>query len=596
MKGTIRLLTTSALLCMSGGLAAAQGVTNFAPVTDEILRNPAASDWLHLGGNYEHWNYSKLDQINRDTIGDVRMVWARQMAVGGRAQVSPIVYNGVMFLPNPHDVTQAIDAATGDLLWEYKRENLPFVGRDEEGGIRHGYRETQRGIAIYGDMVFDTGIDNSVIALDAKSGQVVWEIRRSNSGWEVSTSGAIVANGKVFVGGSCQQAPHNCYVTAHDVTNGEELWRNEVVPRPGQPGYETWGGQPFESHFCTGVWGQLVYDPVQDLVHYGSTGTCPAPDVQRGVAGLNATLYGSNTRYAVRPDTGEIVWRHQILPQDNWDQECTFDMMLIDTAIHPDPNMEGALAVNPNANYDSVRTLAGMPCKNPVFWAFKADDGQFFYARETFPSAQNLYTGIDPVTGAVTMNQEVVLDEAGETVTFCTTYSGGRDWPSGAYDPVRNIMIQPTANLCTQSTSRTDREGVPGNGYNTNNITIPNPAVAEINGEYPVGRITAANVTTGATAWHYLQRADNYAPVLATAGGLVFNGDAARYFFALDSDTGERVWDVRLGSGLGGYPVTYGVNDRQFVAVAAGYARNRLNPEVDMPLGSNMIYVFALPE
>ncbi|MCC6984727.1 MAG: PQQ-binding-like beta-propeller repeat protein [Bauldia sp.] len=572
-------------------------MANFATVTDEILQNPDPADWLHLGGNYEHWNYSELDQINLDNIGDLRMVWARQMVAGGRAEVSPIIYKGVMFLPNPYDTLQAIDAATGSLIWEYERAGMPEVGgRDDEGMIRHTYSDRKRGIAIYGDTIIMTGSDNSVFAIDARSGQLVWENIRSTDGWPTSTTGAVVADGRVFLGGSCQNAPINCYVTGHDVATGEELWRNEVVPGPGEPGDETWGGVAFENRYCTGVWGQLVYDPEQDLLHYGSTGVCPAPDVQRGVAGMNATLAGTNERWAVRPDTGEVVWRHQIIAQDNWDQECTFDMMLVDTPMHPNANMEGALAVNPTVSYDSVRTLVGMPCKNPVYWAFAAETGEFFYARETFEGAQNIYDTIDPTTGQVAMNQAVIFTQPGQSLFFCTTYGGGRDWPSGAYDPTTNTMFQPTANLCTDSTSRTDREPAPGFNYNTNNIDRPNPNVQEINGEYPVGRITAVNVETGDTAWQYLQRSDNYAPVLATAGGLLFNGDGARYFFALNKDTGEKVWDVRLSSALGGYPVTYSVDGRQYVAIAAGYGRNRLTPELDGPTGGNTIYVFALPE
>ena len=169
-----------------------------------------------------------------------------------------------------------------------------------------------------------------------------------------------------------------------------------MIPRPGQPGDETWGGMPFESRWCTGVWGQLVYDPVLNLVHYGSTGICPASDFQRGVAGRNATLAGTNERWAVQPETGQVVWRRQLLPQDNWDQECTFEMMLVNTAMRPNPKAEGMLAANPAVAREKVRALVGMPCKNPVFWALGAENGEFFYARETFRGAQNLYKTIDP--------------------------------------------------------------------------------------------------------------------------------------------------------------------------------------------------------
>ncbi len=345
MTSIIRLLTSTALLCVIAGHASAQSATgkmaNVTTVTEEMLRNPDPADWLHLGGNYEHWSFSRLDQITPANIGGLNLVWARQMVQGGQAEVSPLVHDGVMFLPNPFDTLTAIDAATGNMIWEYKRTGMPEVGgRDEEDKIRHTYSNRKRGIAIYGDNIIYTGSDDTVIAVDARSGQVVWETRRSTSGWANSSTGAIVANGVVVTGGSCQNAPINCFVTGHDVTNGEELWRNEVVPRPGEPGDETWRGVPPESRYCTGVWGEIIYDPVTNLVNYGSTGQCPSPDVQRGVVGMNATNSGTDTRWAVRPETGEVVWRRQIISQDNWDQECTFDMMVMDTPIHPDPNME----------------------------------------------------------------------------------------------------------------------------------------------------------------------------------------------------------------------------------------------------------------
>ena len=188
---------------------------------------------------------------------------------------------------------------------------------------------------------------------------------------------------------------------------------------------------------------------------YGSSGICPASDFQRGVAGKNATLAGTDTRWAVRPDTGEIVWSRQLLPQDNWDQECTFEMMLVDTPMHPNPNAEGMLAANPNIAEQKVRTLVGIPCKNPVFWALDAQTGKFFYARETLHGAQNLYKSIDPVTGLATMNQEVVYDRSGKKIFYCTSHSGGRDaHVAPAYDPARNIMIAATGNICTNETAR----------------------------------------------------------------------------------------------------------------------------------------------
>jgi alcohol dehydrogenase (cytochrome c) len=513
------------------GTAAQTSIDKFVPVTQNDLNNPNPGDWLMLGGNMEHWNYSPLDQINRGNVNSLQFVWARQMPTNnGRAGTSPLIHNGIMYLVSPNDVILAVDARTGSRIWEYRRP-LPEIG-DGPGLIHHRYSGAKRGLALYGDKIFTVSSDNVVVALDARTGKVAWEATRGTDGYVANTSGPIIANDILIAGGSCQNAPFGCYVTGHDIASGKELWRNEVIPHPDGPGDETWRGMPFENRWCTGVWGQIVYDPVQNLVHYGSSGICPASDFQRGVAGKNATLAGTDTRWAVRPATGEIVWRRQLLPQDNWDQECTFEMMLVDTPMHPSPNAEGMLAANRNVSESKVRSLVGMPCKNPVFWALDAQTGKFFYARETFHGAQNLYQSIDPVTGLATMNQEMVFDHPGKKILYCTSHSGGRDaHVAPAYDPKRNIMIQATGNICTSATARDDRKPTPDFTYNVNEQQVQNPNVPLMkDGQYPVGQITAVDVATGNTVWQYQQRAYNYSAVLATAGSLVFNGDGARYF------------------------------------------------------------------
>ena len=261
-----------------------------------------------------------------------------------------------------------------------------------------------------------------------------------------NSSGPIVANGMVVVGSTCQVAGHGCYVTGHDVRNGEELWRNELIPHPGQPGDETWGGAPFEKRWMTGVWGQLIYDPELDLVYYGSSGAGPASEVQRGTIG--GTMAGTNTRWAVKPKTGEIVWRHQTLPRDNWDQECTFEMMVINTPVNPDANAAGMLSTNPDAKRGPRKTLTGVPCKTGIAWSFDAATGEFLWAKQTIE--QNIVSRIDG-KGLVSVNEAIVLSDVNKTYPICPTYSGGRDWPMGAYNPKTNVMFMPLYNACIDS-------------------------------------------------------------------------------------------------------------------------------------------------
>jgi alcohol dehydrogenase (cytochrome c) len=556
-------------------------VSNFVTVTDQIIRAPKPEDWLVYRGNYQAWAYSPLDQMNKSNVKNLQLVWARAMEPGIN-QATPLVYNGVMYLGNPGDVIQAMDAASGDLLWEY-RHPLPALT-----SFRDNLGQRKRSIALYGDYVYTVTWDNIVVALDARTGKLAWQTPRGGDFFVSNSSGPIVANGVVVAGSTCQRAGHGCYVTGHDARTGKELWRNEMIPRPGEPGDETWAGSPFESRWMTGVWGILTYDPELDLLYYGSSGVGPASEAQRKMPG--ATMAGTNTRFAVRPKTGEVVWKHQVLPRDNWDQECTFEMMIINTPVNPDP--AGKMAVNPTARRGPRKTLTGVPCKTGIAWSFDAANGEFLWAKPTVE--QNLVAEIS-ARGVVTVNEDVVLKEVDKTYHICPTYNGGRDWPGGAYNPKSNVMFMPLTNLCIDSTARTDRGPAPEFVYNTTNVG------KFAAGKDKVGRIDAISVETGKTVWSWETRVTNYSPLLATGGGLLFNGSMDRYLRALDIDRGQVLWQTRLASQVVGGTVTYSINGRQYIAVTAGGGPIAatgvgMTPEADTTSGSNAVYVFALPQ
>ncbi|MGH9255350.1 MAG: pyrroloquinoline quinone-dependent dehydrogenase [Vicinamibacterales bacterium] len=556
-----------------------RAVANFVTVTDQIIRAPKPEDWLIFRGNYQGWGYSALDRINKGNVRNLQLVWSRAMEPGIN-QATPLVYNGVMYLGNPGDVIQAIDAATGDLMWEY-RHPLPTAS------LRSNHGQRKRSIALYGDYVYTVTWDNIVVALEARTGKLAWKTDRGGDFFVSNSSGPIVANGVVVAGSTCQVAGHGCYVTGHDARTGKELWRNEMIPRPGQPGDETWAGAPFESRWMTGVWGQLTYDPDLDLLYYGSSGVGPASEAERKMPG--ATMAGTNTRFAVRPRTGEVVWKHQVLPRDNWDQECTFEMMIINTPVNPDPG--SVLGLNRDARRGPRKTLTGVPCKTGIAWSFDAANGEFLWAKPTVE--QNLVLEIGQ-NGAVTVNEDVVLKETGKTYHVCPTYNGGRDWPYGAYNPKSNIMFVPLTNLCIDSTSRIDRGPAPQFVYNTTNVG------KFATGKDKVGRIDAISVETGKTLWSWETRVTNYSPVLATGGGLLFNGSMDRYLRALDIDKGQLLWQTRLPAQVVGGTVTYAINGRQYIAVTAGGGPIAavgvgMTPEADTTSGANAVYVFALP-
>jgi alcohol dehydrogenase (cytochrome c) len=557
-------------------------VQNFSPVTDETMRAPRPEDWLMLRGNYQGWGYSPLDQINKSNVKNLQLVWSRVMEPGIN-EAAPIVHNGVMYLGNPADVIQAVDATNGDLLWEF-RHPLPTTEQ-----LHSLWGQRKRSIALYGDRIYFVTWDNYVVALDARTGQLAWQTNRGGDLYASNSTGPIVVDGVVIAGSTCQVAGFGCYVTGHDAKTGEELWRNTLIPRPGEPGDETWAGSPFESRWMTGVWGQLTYDPELDLVYYGSSGVGPASEAQRNMPG--ATLAGTDTRFAVRPKTGQIAWKHQVLPRDNWDQECTYEMMVINTAVNPDAGAAGMLSVNPDAKRGPRKTLTGVPCKTGIAWSFDAANGEFLWAKSTVE--QNLVSKVDG-KGQVTVNENVVLKEVGKVYQMCPTYMGGRDWPSGAYNPKNNIMYIQLQNLCFDTQARADRDPAPQFVYNTLNKYKFAP------GKDKVGRIDAISVETGRTLWSWETRVSNYSPILATGGGLLFNGGMDRYLRVFDADNGQVLWQTRLASQAMGYTVTYSIGGRQYIAIPAGGGFNagalQMTPEADGPSGGNAVYVFALPQ
>jgi alcohol dehydrogenase (cytochrome c) len=267
-------------------------------------------------------------------------------------------------------------------------------------------------------------------------------------------------------------------------------------------------------------------------------------------------------------------------------------MMIINTPVNPDPRAQGMLSVNPDARRGQRKTLTGIPCKTGIAWSFDAANGEFLWAKQTVE--QNLVARIDG-KGLVSVNEASVISDVNKTYQICPTFTGGRDWPMGAYNPKTNLMFVPMSNACIEETARNDREAKPEFVYNTTNVGKFPP------GKDKVGRIDAISVETGKTVFTYESRASNYSPLLVTGGGLLFNGNMDRYLRAIDADNGQILWQTRLASQAVGGTVTYSVNGRQYIAIPAGggginAAAIKMTPEVDAVSGGNAVYVFALPQ
>ena len=446
------------LAVAAGPPAFAQEADRIRPVTDAELENPSPDEWLMWRRTLDGWGYSPLDQVDRDNVADLQMVWSRALTPG-RQQGTPLVRDGVLFMPNPRDVIQAIDAVTGDLIWEHRRDRPDDLGDYMIGTLI----DTNRNIAIHGELIIDTSMDDHIFALNAETGEVVWdtEILDYRVNPANQTSGPIVAGGKVFSGRSCDPrgGPNGCVITAHDAATGEELWRRRLIPAPGEPGDESWGDVPFEERAHVGSWMVPSVDSELNLVYVGTSVTSPAPKYMLG--GVDKKHLYHNSTLALNGDTGEIVWYYQHM-NDHWDLDHPFERLLVDTAVRPDPS--AVSWINPRLNAGEVRrVVTGIPGKTGIVYTLDRETGEFLWATPTI--TQNVVSGIDGASGAVTENAELIFTAPGQTVLACPHASGGKDWEAGAYSPLTNTMYMPLRNVCSRMmamaapTSRTRRAG-----------------------------------------------------------------------------------------------------------------------------------------
>ena len=579
------VIAVFAVACAVGQLTVyAQSTSSFIPVADEMLQEPRPDDWLMWRRTLDGWGYSPLDQIDRSNVSDLRLIWSRALNTPGRQQGTPLVYDGVMFMPNPSDVIQAIDAVTGDLIWEYRR-SLPD---DVCEFLMAGVCTTNRNLAIYDNLIIDTSVDDYVFALDAQTGNLVWETQILD--YKVNpanqSSGPIIANGKVISGRSCmpQGGPEACVITAHDAKTGEELWRRRTIPAPGEPGDETWGDVPYEERKHVGTWMAPSYDPQLNLIYIGTSVTSPAPKFMLG-GSENTHLYHNST-LALDADSGTIVWHYQHL-NDSWDLDHPFERLLVDTVVQPNP--ASVSWINPRLQPgEERRVITGIPGKTGVVYTLDRETGEFLWATPTI--AQNVISHIDGSTGVVSENPEVVFSSIGQEVLACPSAMGGKDWEAGAYSPRTNMMYMPLRNACARMVALDDG----GNSLYSLSMRFQLAP-----GTDQLGAVRAISAATGETIWNYEQRAATMS-LVATGGGLVFGGDINGRFRALDDESGDVLWEINLGSSVSGFPITYAVDGRQYVVASTGTGGNAtrfrvMTPELRPSSGSN-IFVFALPD
>ena len=557
----VKLLALCFAGCVSLSVNAQQ--PSFIPVTDSALNQPDPANWLRWRGDHTASGYSALDQINRTNVKTLQLAFATGMQAGLQ-EAEPIVYNGIMYLPHTHGVVQALNAGTGELLWEYKRSLLEGTGND-----------TTRNLAIYDDKIFLTTDDAYLVALEAGTGKLVWEVKTGVPEDRVNySSGPIAGNGKVFAGQTCGTGTsRGCFITAHDAATGKELWRRGSIAGPDDPADHnaTWDGVPYGQRKKASFWLTGSYDPDLNLLYWTTASPYPYPEILKGTRG--GDLLYTNSILALDADTGAIRWFFQMQPRDN------FDMDHQDNPILADVEIDGKLR-------KAVYVLG----KPGILWAFDRVTGEFLWHRQLV-SYQNLYENIDPDTGKITMNEKIIPKQVGDSQIVCPGMRGGKLFQTKAYNPLTKTLYSPVSNECT--TFKVVSLDISNSGVDYSMLSHMEGSGGQ------VGRLTAVDAATGELRWQYDQRAA-LGSVLTTAGGLVFIGDLYRYFRALDADTGEVLWEVPLSAPITGYPISYAVNNRQFIAVPVGGGTAgtthlaRLYPELKINNGSNILLVFSL--
>ena len=442
-----------------------------------------------------------------------------------------------------------------------------------------------RNLAIYDNLIIDTSVDEYVFALDARTGELVWETQVLDYTTHPAnqSTGPIVANGKVVSGRSCMPAagPEACVITAHDARTGEELWRRRTTPAPGEPGDETWGGVPDQDRRHVGTWMARASTPRLNLLYIGTSVTSPAPKFM--VGGADLTHLYHNSTLALDADTGEIVWYYQHL-NDHWDLDHPFERLLVDTVVRPDP--AAVSWINPSLQPGRERqVMTGIPGKTGIVYTLDRATGEFLWATPTV--AQNVVSRIDGATGAVTENPR--RSSAASPGGLHLSHRDGRQGLGGG-------RLQPADQHHVHAAAQRLRAHGPPRrrGRSLYSLSMRNELAP---GTDQLGAVWAISAETGAVAWTHEQRSATMS-LAATAGGS--SSWATRTVGSRPSTTsparccgdqprlaGERV------------PVTYAVNGRQYVVAGTGTGGNAsrwsaMTPEL-RPSSGNNIFVFALP-
>ena len=513
-------------------------VVQFDAVTAAELVDPVDEDWLIWRRTYDAQGYSPLDQVNKNNIKDLKEAW-RIPLLEGPNMATPLVHDGVMFLASTQDTVLALDAISGQQLWKYEHRPTGFIS-------------PKIGLALHGNKVIVPTQNMQLVALDASTGKVIWAHEIETPEHEqplrlpYSLRGApLVANGMVLQGVTATMIPEGGFIVGLDLESGEEVWRFHSIARPDEPGGNTWNNLSLKDRSGGSVWVPASYDAELDLAYYGTAPTYDTAPLLHSlnVEGVSNEALYTNATIALRPQTGELVWFFQHMPNDQWDLDWVFERQLIKLEV--------------NGSMRKVVLTAG---KMALYDLLDAATGEYLNSFDV--GFQNIVTAVDPKTGDKTINPRAIPN-AEDANLLCPMANAGRNWPSASINPNSKTLFLPLSEVCMMFGPTSNTRTLLSTG-----VAIKAQPSADSDGKF--GRVQAINIETGEMLWDFREVVPPVSAALSTAGGLLFFGTLDNRFVALDEVNGNVLWEDDLADIPASFPISYGVDGKQYIAVVIG--------------------------